>query len=133
MKYLKTTSANGIYYIEIEECGIVTDWTNWSKCICFPDTDELKYRMLIEKLKKRMEKYWKDKDFVPGKHWYVTTSSPSNIRDLRVIENEIAKKENTNTQPYNYFQTKEEADCLLKFTIKTFAESEIFLKECDKL
>lgn len=135
MKRLKTTTADDIYNIEIVECEEVNDVneSNFSECICFLDADEHKYIKLIKKVQERMKMHWetkwKDKDFIPGKYWYVTTSYPSYIRNLHVIDlsQKIAKEEDTNTQRYNYFQTKEEADELQTIIETVFDECGIFL------
>ena len=128
-KYLTSPSACNLYGIEIKEDEVRpgSDWTP-----CFIIKDEEKANELIKKIRSIFEKF-KDRCKWTGdkRYFYVTTGCASYFKNLHVIKNRIQSLEGANeSQPYNYFETRADAEELLRELKKVFRQFDfVFEKE----
>ena len=120
-KYLTSPTACKLYKIKIKKDKVRpnSDWTS-----CFIIKDEENANDLIKKIRSTFEKF-KDRCKWTGdkRYFYVTTGCASYFKNLHVIKNRIQSLEGANeSQPYNYFETKADAEELLRELKKVFRQ-----------
>ena len=120
-KYLTSPTACKLYKIKIKKDKVRpnSDWTS-----CFIIKDEENANDLIKKIRSIFEKF-KDRCKWTGdkRYFYVSTGRASYFKNLHVIKDRIQSLEGANdSQPYNYFETRADAEELLRELKKVFRQ-----------
>lgn len=120
-KYLTSPTACKLYKIKIKKDKVRpnSDWTS-----CFIIKDEENANDLIKKIRSTFEKF-KDRCKWNGdkRYFYVSTGRASYFKNLHVIKDRIQSLEGANdSQPYNYFETRADAEELLRELKKVFRQ-----------
>ena len=118
-KYLTSPTACKLYKIKIKKDKVRpnSDWTS-----CFIIKDEENANDLIKKIRSSFEKF-KDRCKWTGDkmYFYVTTGYASHFKNMHVIKGRI-KTNAEYYQPYNYFETRADAEELLRELKKVFRQ-----------
>lgn len=120
MIYLKTHYACDLYSIEIAELGTKRIK---EKYVYGESSLRNVFDTLVHEVKSCMLALWKEPMYDGDKdYWYITLGRSSYIKNMHLICNRIAKKDDAKTCRYNYFEKKEDAEHLLNQLIAIFAK-----------
>lgn len=112
-KYLTSPTACNLYNVELKEDEVRPD-SDWASCLIIKD--EEKANELINEIRSTFEKFKGRCQWTADKrYFYVTTGYASHFRNMHIIKGRIKSKEAAeSSQPYNYFETKADAEELLQ-------------------